>query len=348
MSPADRPFVSIIVPCRNEEGYVGKCLESILGSDYPQERLEVLVVDGASDDRTREIVKRYAERHPAIRLLDNPKRVTPAALNTGIGAAQGEIVMRMDAHVTYPPPYIAPSVATLQETGADNVGGVIVTLPADDTPVARAIAVALSHPFGVGTSRFRIGSRERRWVDTVAFGCFRRELFARVGLFDEELVRNQDDEFNFRILKHGGRVLLEPRVVAYYYARPSLRQVWRMWYQYGYFKPLVAKKVGRVMTARQLVPALFVVGLAGSALLAPWLAVAQVVGGGIVAVYLAAAFASAAGAVPRQGLRCGLALAAAFPVIHLSNGLGYLEGVAVHLLGLGRRARKPRDLAISR
>src|SRR5207247_9084473 len=121
MSPADRPFVSIIVPCRNEEGYVGKCLESILGSDYPQERLEVLVVDGASDDRTREIVKRYAERHPAIRLLDNPKRVTPAALNIAIGAAQGQIVLRMGAHVAYPPRYTPASVAPLQENGPDTV-----------------------------------------------------------------------------------------------------------------------------------------------------------------------------------------------------------------------------------
>src|SRR5205085_1817966 len=188
-----------------------------------------------------------------------------------------------------PPDYIALSVAALEQTGADNVGPVIVTRPADGNAVARAIAVALSHPFGVGNSHFRIGSRERRWVDTVPFGCFHRRLFDQVGMFDEELPRNQDDEFNFRLAKHGARVLLEPRLVAYYYARGSIRQVARMWYQYGYFKPLVAKKVRRVMTLRQLVPACFVLGLVGTAALSPWLPVARVAFGALGLAYAALA-----------------------------------------------------------
>ena len=146
------------------------------------------------------------------------------------------------------------------------MGGVCRTLPAADTAVAKAIAVGMSHPLGVGNSHFRIGSSEDRWVDTVPFGCYRREVFDRIGLFDEELVRNQDDELNLRLIKHGGRILLSPRIVCKYFARDSLAKLWRMYYQYGYFKPLVVRKVGGVMTLRQLAPPLFVLCLAATAL----------------------------------------------------------------------------------
>ena len=235
MSPY--PLVSVVVPCRNEERHIAQCLDSILACDFPQERLEILVVDGCSDDGTRAILARYAERYARIHVLDNPKRITPTALNIGVLAARGEIIMRMDAHVIYPASYISQLVGALEETGADNVGGIIATLPGDDSATARAIAVGLSHPLGVGNSYFRVGSRERRWTDAVSFGCYRRQVFERIGLFDEELVRNQDDEFDLRLIKHGGRVLLLPEVVSQYYARRSLRQVARMFYQYGYFKP---------------------------------------------------------------------------------------------------------------
>jgi len=206
--------VTVIVPCRNERRYIAACLDSILATAYPADRLEVLVVDGASDDGTRDAVRAYAAREPRVRLLDNPRRSAPAALNLGIRAARGEIIARMDAHVVYPPHYLPVLVEALLETGADNVGCPIVTLPADESATARAIACALSHPFGVGNSRFRIGSAVRREVDTVPFGCFRRDVFDRVGLFDEELIRNQDDEFNFRLIRSGGRVLLVPDVAA--------------------------------------------------------------------------------------------------------------------------------------
>ena len=182
---ATRPLVSIVVPCRNEERYLGGCLDSILAGDYPQDRLEVLVVDGMSEDRTREILSRYTAQHPSIRLLDNPQRITPTALNTGIRAARGVVIMRMDAHVVYPSSYVSQLVAALEETGADNVGGVIETLPADKSATARAIAVGLSHPLGVGNSYFRIGSRERRWTDAVSFGCYRRDALSRADILTE-------------------------------------------------------------------------------------------------------------------------------------------------------------------
>jgi glycosyltransferase involved in cell wall biosynthesis len=342
------PFVTVIVPTRDEERYIAVTLDSILATAYPADRLEVLVVDGRSRDRTPAVVSEYAAQHPAVVLLDNPKRTAPAALNVGIRVARGEIIVRMDAHVVYPPDYLPLAVAALLETGADNVGGVIVTRPGADTPMGRAIALGLSHPFGVGNSYFRIGTAERRWVDTVPFGCFRRSLFDRVGLFDEELVRNQDDEFNFRIRRRGGRVLLLPNLVADYYARPSLRDVARMYFQYGYFKPLVARKLGRIMTARQLVPAAFLLTLAGAGFLTPWLPWAAVVGGAVAGAYALAVGACALTVATRHGVRCGLALGAIFAVLHASYGLGFLRGIVDHVVRQGRAVPDPATLAPSR
>ena len=343
MPAAAKPFVSIIVPCRNEAQHVGRCLESVLDGDYPPDRMEVLVVDGRSDDRTSEIVAAYAARYPAVRLIDNPKQITPVALNLGVRAAQGDVVMRMDAHVEYPRDYVTRLVEALDESGADCVGGVIETLPADETPIARAIALGLSHPFGVGNAYFRIGSRQRRWADAVSFGCYRREVFDRIGLFDEDLVRNQDDEFDLRLFKHGGRILLVPEVVCSYYARRTLRQLGRMFYQYGYFKPLVAKKLGKIMTARQLAPALLLAALAATGLLGLAWPVARVAFAAIAGGYTVAVLACSIRAALQHGARCGLGLAAVFVVLHGSYGLGFLRGVGDHVFGW----RRPRTAGFS-
>ena len=339
--------VSVIVPCRNEKRYIAQCLESILASDYPRDHLEVLVVDGRSDDGTQAILDEYASRYPIIRVLDNPRRIQPVALNIGIGAARGEILVRMDAHVTYPKNYIGDLVAMLQQARADNVGGVVVTLPASQTAIAKAIASAMSHPFGVGNSHFRIGVQRPRWVETIAFFCCRRETFERVGLFDEELARDEDSEFNARLIKQGGRILLVPNVVSYYYARDSLRQVGRMAYQYGYSKPLVARKLGRVMTLRQLVPPGLVLALVAPATLSPWVEPAGALFGAVAGTYLLAVLGFAIAAGRKVGLRTAAALALAFPVLHFSYGLGFLRGALELALGSGRHARHT-ELPLSR
>jgi glycosyltransferase involved in cell wall biosynthesis len=344
--PVFPPRVSIVIPCRNEERYIDRCLDSILASDYPQDQLEILVADGCSSDRTREILTRYGAAYPSVILLDNPRGTTPVALNVGIRAASGDIIIRMDAHVLYPPDYISRLVHGLVESGVDNVGGVLHTVPAEDTPVARAIALGMSHRFGVGNAHFRIGVTEPREVDTVPFGCFRREVFARVGLFDEELIRNQDDEFNFRLIARGGRVLLLPQVSCRYFARGSLAQLARMYYQYGYFKPLVARKIGRIMTLRQLIPACLVVGLGGSALLGAWSPAAQLVCSLVVSLYGSLVAVSALTALRTHDLRCAAALLAVFPVLHFSYGIGFILGVRDHLLV--RRAPRTSALGLSR
>jgi glycosyltransferase involved in cell wall biosynthesis len=325
--------------------YIAACLDSILAGSYPLGRLEILVADGRSNDGTREILSRYVAGHPCVRVLDNAQLSTPAALNVAIRAASGSVVIRMDAHVLYPPDYVRRLVTALEETGADNVGGVLQTVAAEDTPIAKAIALALSHRFGVGNSHFRTGTRERREVDTVPFGCYRRETFDRIGMFDEELVRNQDDELNFRLIAHGGRILLLPEVICRYFARRSFRQVARMYYQYGYFKPLVARKVGRVMTVRQLVPSILIATLLGPAVLSIWVPGLGAVSAAVAATYASLVVGCASMAAGRD-LRSGLALAAVFPILHFSYGFGFIRGIYDHLLARG--LPKAGEIGLSR
>lgn len=324
--PPDRSRVSVIVPCRNEAPHIAGCLDSLLSGDWPPERLEVLVVDGMSVDGTRDIVEAYAKRHPIVRLLSNPRKIAPVAMNIGITAARGDFVVRADAHATFPPDYLSRLVSWMQRSGADNVGGVLVTLPDGAGRMARAIARAVAHPFGVGNAHFRIGTTTPRWVDSVPFGCWRRSTLARIGLFDEELVRNEDDELNFRLIKAGGRLLLVPDVTVQYYARKRLALLWRTYWQYGFFKPLVARKVGAVITVRQLVPAGFVAAIVGSAIAAPFDPLAMLfllLGTGIYALTTCAVALLAS----RPEMRMAPCLAAAFATIHLAYGAGYLCGL---------------------
>lgn len=348
MTAPETPLVSLVVPCRNEERHIGACLDSLLENGYPIDRMEILVVDGSSDDGTRPLVAAAAWRHSCVRLLENPRRITPAALNIGLAQARGSVVMLIGAHSTYPRGYIRALVDELAASGADGVGGTCTTCPGADTSLASAIAIALAHPFGVGNSWFRIGTREPRWVDTVPFGCYRRDVFDRIGGFDEELVRNQDDEFNLRLLRRGGRLLLVPTVTSQYHARASLGQLARMYYQYGLYKPLVIRKVGAVMTVRQVVPAAFVAALGGSLLAAAVLPQARLLAAAIALLYVAAAAGAALGALPRHGIRAALALLAVFPVLHISYGAGFLAG-ALRLIGFPhRRAPAAHAVPLSR
>jgi glycosyltransferase involved in cell wall biosynthesis len=322
------PLVSVIVPCRNERDYIFACLESIRLNDYPSDRVQVLVVDGRSDDGTRELLEEYVEKWPRVRWLDNSGRTAPSALNIGIQHADGDVVMRMDAHCHYPRNYISVLVGWLERSGADNVGGTWRTLPGADTPIARAIAAALSHPFGVGNAHFRLGITSPKWVDTVPFGCYRRSVFARIGLFDEELVRNQDDEFNQRLLRGGGRILLVPDATIDYFARDSIGKLARMYYQYGYFKPLAARKVGRVGTVRQAVPAIFALCLIVILLVSFWKSQWALAFVGLALIYVVAAVVSGLTTIRANGFRVAALTAAVFPVIHFSYAVGSLRGAA--------------------
>jgi GT2 family glycosyltransferase len=326
------PKVSVIVPCRNEVKWIAECLQSVASNDYPKDRLEVFIVDGMSDDGTRAIVENFSATYPWLRMLDNPKRITPAALNIGIAAAEGEVLVRMDAHNDYPANYISTLVYWLNKSGADDVGGLWIMRPSGNSPKARALALGESHPFGVGNARYRLGVPAPCWVDTVPFGCYRREVFDRIGAFDEELLRHQDIELNLRLRRAGGSILLVPEVASYYHPRESPRKLWRTHFQNGYFAPLVARKMGTLPNLRQLIPPVFVLVLAISALLSPfshWMALLFLLTATAYAIPLVTFSALAA---LRHGLRCGLWLMVVFMVLHFANGCGAMRGIVDFVL----------------
>lgn len=348
-SRAGLPFVSVIIPTRNEERYLAPCLTSLLAGTYPPELLETLIVDGRSDDRTCEIARQYAVSNASIKLLDNPARVVPNAMNIGIRAARGRIIVRLDAHARYPSDYIEQLVRWLLQLGAENVGGVCIARPASDSPQARAVACILSHRFGVGDSQFRVGGLSTPVeVDTVPFGCYRREVFDRVGGYDELFVRNQDDELNARLKKAGGRIFLVPGIKTEYFTRPSLRKMASMLYQYGYYKPLVALKLGRPATWRQLAPPAFTAALLllPCAFLAlPW---TVYVWTGTLVVHTGLNILVSVGIARRHGWSVLPCLLAGFLWGHLAYGWGYLRGLVN--FGLLRRHLRSdvREVPLSR
>lgn len=215
------PFVSVVVPCRNEERFIGPCLGSILRNDYPAERYEILVVDGMSTDGTRSIVRELAESN-ALMLLDNPRKITPVGLNIGIRAAKGEVICRVDAHARISGDYLRRCVEHLCAGDAENIGGSMRTIPSKRNLMARSIALCMSHKFGVGNSAFRTGPRQPAFTDTVFGGCYERETLERIGLYNENLPRTQDFELNQRLRNSGGRILLDPAIRCDYFASPNL------------------------------------------------------------------------------------------------------------------------------
>lgn len=318
-------MVSVVMPVRNEAAFIEGAVRSVVAAGRTVEAFEVLVVDGMSDDGTREAVTRLAEEHPQVRLLDNPRHTVPHAMNLGIAAARGDVVVRVDGHAEVAPDFLQRG---LEELAAHPecacAGGVIENV--ELTPWSEAISAAMRSTFGVGNATFRTGGREG-YVDTLAFGAYRKADLLAIGGFDEELVRNQDDEFNHRLLRSGGRILLVPSVVIDYFARGTLSQLGRMMYQYGLFKPLAARKLGGATTVRQLVPPAFVAALGATLALSPASAAMRVLFLLIVLAYASVVVLVALRQLPRHGAAVALRLLAAIPTIHVAYGAGYLRGI---------------------
>lgn len=250
--------LSVIVPCRNERHHIAPFLEAVLSQELDGIGLEVLIADGMSEDGTREVLADYARRYPAIRMIDNPERTTPWALNRAIEAATGDVIVRMDVHTLYAPDYLRQCLAVLQESGADNVGG---AWHADGTSyVQQAIALGFQSPFSSGGAASHAPDFEGE-VDSVYLGCWRRSVFSEVGAFDPELVRNQDDEFNLRLVRSGRRVYQSPRIKSRYFPRASLTALFKQYSQYGYWKVRVIQKHRLPASIRHLVPGGFVLML---------------------------------------------------------------------------------------
>lgn len=262
-----QPLLSVIIPCRNEEKFISKCLDFVVASDYPKSKLEVLVVDGMSKDKTREIITRYSKKYFFIKLLDNPKKYTPSALNIGIKSARGKIIIRMDAHATYAKDYISKSLKYLKEYKADNVGGVIKTIPRGNNLFSSAITLVLAHPFGAGDAYYITGSKKPRWTDTVFGGCYRKEIFKKIGLYNENLIRSQDIEFNLRLRRAGGKILLAPDIVSYYYPRTNLWEFSVHNFINGFWSIYPFKFTKKLLRLRHYIPLVFVSGLIGTGIL---------------------------------------------------------------------------------
>lgn len=334
--------VRVVIPCRNEVGFISRCLQSLVACDRTGMDAEVWVCDGMSEDGTRAEVEALVRLHPWIRLVDNPARTTPQALNLGLQPAGYDIGIILGAHAEVDRSFLHANLDALSaHPEAGCVGGVIENVYKDAT--SRRIGAAMGHPFGVGGAHFRTGRKEG-YVDTVAFGAYRREVFENVGYFDERLARNQDDEFNFRVTRAGYRIWLSSAIRSRYVVRGTNAKLWRQYRQYGYWKVYVNRLHRTVTTARQLVPAAFVAFVvlgAATSWINPSLAWAWCLG---LIGYAAAAGISAVQAAQRWSDVPGVALA--FAVLHVSYGIGYLQGIVEFLL-LGKEP-KPQAASLTR
>jgi succinoglycan biosynthesis protein ExoA len=319
-----QPRVTIAMPAFNEEHYIEACIASVQAQDYPPDLIEVLVADGRSTDRTREILARIHEQDPRIKVVDNPVRLQAAGLGLIVKQATGDVIVRMDVHAEYAPDYVRTCVETLEKTGADNVGG--AQRAKAKTAFQRALCAALDSPLGVGNARYR-SSDEEGYVDTVFLGAFRRRVFETIGLWDPGAITNEDAELNQRILDSGGQIYLSRDIVVHYFPRDSLRSLATQYFRYGRGRARTLLKLGRFPTVRPVIPFLMVSG--ATAMLT--LPVLWPVAPAAFATYALATGAEAVRVGARLGPRAIATIWAIFPVLHASHGAGFAAGLLQYL-----------------
>ena len=323
---SQNPFVSVIMPVYNEQAFIARSLESLIKQTYPRELMEIVIADGMSTDKTREIIETIGRQTSIpITIVENPARIAPTGLNRAIAATAGEIIIRVDGHCEVEPDYVANCVKLLRAGRADGVGGPIETL--GETLQAQAIAAAMSSTFGVGGSAFRTIDNREMYADTVAFPGYKREIFEKVGLFNEELIRNQDDEFNYRIRKLGGRILLSPEIRSRYYSRSTFKSLWRQYYQYGYWKIRVLQLHPKQMSLRQFIPFAFVVSLLFFGFFSFFSSVGRWALLLILVLYSAANLIAALKELRKLQFAALPYLIISFVILHISYGLGFIAGL---------------------
>jgi len=316
--------VSVVIPCRNEENYIGKCLESFIKQTYPKELLKIIVADGMSTDNTRNIIKDMQRQHDNIILLDNKGLSAPKGMNLGIRHTDSDIVIIFGAHSYADKDFVLENVKVLEREEVGCAGGLITTI--NDTIKGAAIAEAMSCPFGVGNALFRYAEKEA-YVDTVAFGAYRRSLLEKIGLFDEELVRNQDDELNFRVEKSGSKILLSPKIKSTYYGRGDFRRLWKQYYQYGFWKVRVIQKHKRPASIRHLIPLAFVLYLAGGGILSIFSSFIRNIYFIILGLYILLDLFFSLKISLTKSIKYLFYLIISFPILHISYGLGFILGL---------------------
>jgi succinoglycan biosynthesis protein ExoA len=324
MDAAHLPLVTLAIPCFNEERHIDACLDDVFGQDYPADRVEVLIGDGMSTDRTREVLAEISRRHPGrLRVIDNPRRLQAAAMNAMIAEARGDIIVRMDVHSRYARDFLRQCVTVLEETGAQNVGG--SARPRSEGWFQRAVCAALSSRLAVGGSTYRRVDAEG-FADTVFPGAFPRQVFEVVGTFDDNAITNEDAELNQRILQAGGKIYVSRRIVVHYFPRDSFSGLARQYFKYGKGRARTLLKHRGLPTARPLIPFFMVAG--GAVLLATWHPLAPVAFG----LYAAADLVEAVRVTRGLGLAMAPVVAAIFPVLHISHGVGFAVGLAHYAL----------------
>lgn len=319
------PFVSVIMPVRNEAAYLERSLKSVLDQDYPKDCIEVIVADGLSTDNTKEIISEIACGENHVILIDNPKIYVAGGLNLILQQARGDIIIRVDGHCEIASDYVRNCVQHLLTKDIVGVGGPMETV--GETPLAQAIAVGMSSRFGVGDSAFRTIKNKEKFVETVPFPAYWRRDIDKAGFYDEELIRNQDDEYNYRLLDSGGKLLLAPDVRSKYYSRSNLRSLWRQYFQYGLYKVRVMQKHPRQMRIRQFVPTLFVSVLIFTIVLALFVPFGWKLCLAYVGVYALVNLTASILAGLKNGFHVMVRLPMIYATLHFSYGLGFLIGL---------------------
>lgn len=316
--------VSVVIPVRNEEKYIAKCIESVLRQDFCKDYMELILVDGDSEDKTVEIINRFVDQYTFIKLLKNPQRTVQHALNIGIKNAVGKYIVRMDAHSEYADDYISKCVKYLEKTGAENVGGPM--LAKGKNQIQSVVAAAYHSPFALGGGKFHDEAYEG-YADTVYLGAFRRETLLKLGLYDEQLPCNEDDDLNFRLVESGGKVFITPKIKSVYYPRASYTALFKQYFRYGFWKVAVIKKHKKPARLSHLVPAAFVAFLILSSILSYFSKLADDISSLVLLLYFALSLYFSLKNARVTSFADKLRLVWVHFILHTAYGLGFLCGI---------------------
>lgn len=321
-----QPFISIIIPCYNEEATIRHLLDSILAQTYPRVQMELIVSDGMSTDKTRGMISEFQREHPdlSIRVVDNTVKTIPAALNQAIKNSRGEIIIRLDAHSMPISEYVQRCVAAHELNKGANIGGVWEIRAGANTWVAESISFAAAHPLGVGDAMYRLNAKEGA-VDTVPFGSFRRALLDKIGMFDETLLANEDYEFNTRVRESGGKVWLDPSIRSVYFSRGTLGKLANQYWRYGFWKFKMLKRYPNTLRWRQALPPLFVLSLFALLVLSLFIGQARILLAFQLIMYFSAlGLAGLKLTIKKRNGFLWIGLPLAISTMHISWGTGFL------------------------
>jgi len=341
--PATLPFVSVVMPVRNEAAFMERSLGSVVAQDYPSDRMEILIADGLSQDGTREVISQFQQKHLNIKTVDNPGKIVARGLNAALRQAKGEVIVRVDGHCEIASDYLRRCIGHLLNDGVEAVGGPVETV--GQSYVARVVATAMSSWFGVGGSAFRVANSPTQFTDTVAFPAYTRAVIDQAGPFDEELVRNQDDEYNYRLRKRGLKILLAADVRSRYYSRATLKGLASQYFQYGYWKVRVMQKHPWQMRLRHFAPPLLVAALLSPIILLALFPEAKYLSGLILGGYVVLLIGASILATKKDKWSLLPLLPIAFATLHLSYGVGFLIGLAKFWNRWGQRERRAPSMA---